>query len=228
MNPSTVIKSHRSTLLLFFAFLLFSLNSNAQTDTLHLYYRGLETKIHDSTEAKIAAWAKSLKGKKVDVEVIAYYNDAQFKKYAQERSDELFIVINRKARDLMTIKSIGPKRGAKSQRSMADIVYTFQGTTPAPVAEEKKKEDKNNKTAGAAAGAVVGVGVGAATNTSNKNEKADTPAPEEKKAKEEKVAAEPKPAKAEKSNSKYDVIMDTTYVNGVMKITKRKVKKQQQ
>ncbi len=219
------MKPTRIALLLCLSILFFQ-NGITQTDTLHLYYRGLETKIQDSTEAKIAKWAKSLNGKKVDVEVLAYYNDAQFKKYSQERSDEIFIVINRKARDLINIKFIGPKKGAKSQRSMADIVYTYQGSTPAPVAEEKKKKETKSEAA-VGVGAAVGVAAGAAAaNTPDaKSEKAAPPT--EKKAKEEKAPKEAKPAKAEKPNSKYDVIMDTTYINGEMKITKRKVKKQQ-
>jgi hypothetical protein len=227
------MKYPQIALLLLSAF-FYSFQGQSQTDTLHIYYRGLETKIQDSTEAKIANWAKSLKGKKVDIEVLAYYNDAQFKKYSQERSDEIYIVINRKARDLINIKFIGPKKGAKSQRSMADIIYTFQGTTPAPVAEEKKKTDKNNKAAGAAAvgvGAAVGVSAASTSNAEPNAEKstptADKKTETTKAPKEEKAPKEAKPVKAEKTNSKYDIIMDTTYVNGVMKITKRKVKKPQ-
>ncbi len=213
------MKSIRIILPLFIA-CLFSQNGLAQSDTLHLYYRGLETKVYDSTEIKITNWAKSLKGRKVDIEVLAYYNDSKFKKYSQERSDELFIVINRKARDLINIKFIGPTKGAKSQRSVADIVYTFQGAadTPAP---STKKDTKENKAAGAAAVGVVG---GAAASTPDaKPEKAT---PSDKKTESQNAAKENKTVKAEKSNSKYDVIMDTTYVNGVMKVTKRKVKKQ--
>lgn len=214
---------------LIFSLVLFSMKGFSQTDTLHIYYRGLETKILDSTEAKIAKWAKSLNGKKVDIEVISYYNDAQFKKYSQERCDELFIIVNRKARELINITFIGPKKGAKSQRSMADIVYSYKdaasatavspsvpavipaaaatgaAATAVPAKEKKTKE----KPAPAAQST-------ASTTAEN------TPAPETK----ENKPKEEKAAKPEKSNSKYDFVMDTTYVNGVMKVTKRKVKKQ--
>jgi len=116
-------------LLLFFS-LAFT-KATAQ-DTLHIYYQNLNTKIVDTNETKIKKWAKSLGGKKVDLQVLCYYNDKEFKKYSQERSDELFLVLNRQARDLINITSNGPVKGAKSQRSKVDIVYTFQGQAPAP------------------------------------------------------------------------------------------------
>ena len=103
----------------------------SQTDTLHLYYQGLQTKTLDSNEAKVGAWAKTFKGKHVDVQVLCYYEKAEYKKYSQERSDEMFIILNRKARDLITITSNAPKKGAKSQRSMVDIVYTSIGVSGA-------------------------------------------------------------------------------------------------
>lgn len=174
---------------------LLSLKGFSQTDTLHIYYRGLETKILDSTEAKIAKWAKSLNGKKVDIEVISYYNDAQFKKYSQERCDELFIIVNRKARELIHITFIGPKKGAKSQRSMADIVYRPQGSVPPPVVEEKKKTEKAAKTGGA-------VVVAGEAGEAKKTEKPEKAVKEEKKTeksakKEEEKSSEKKKEKTE-------------------------------
>lgn len=215
-------------LLVLLGLTLLSFNAFAQSDTLHIYYRGLETKILDSTEAKIAKWAKSLNGKKVDIEVIAYYNDAQFKKYSQERCDELFIIVNRKARELINITFIGPKKGAKSQRSMADIVYTYKDAATSKEVSPAVPAVVPAAAAGAAATAVP------AKEKKNKDKPApaaestssvtaeSAPAPEttETKPKEDKTA------NPEKSNSKYDVVMDTSYVNGVMKVTKRKVKKQ--
>ncbi len=41
----------------------------------------------------------------------------------------MFIILNRKARDLITITSNAPKKGAKSQRSTVDIVYTAIGVS---------------------------------------------------------------------------------------------------
>jgi hypothetical protein len=221
------MKSCRIVFILF-ATLLFSLKGFSQSDTLHIYYRGLETKVLDSTEAKIAKWAKSLNGKKVDIEVISYYNDAQFKKYSQERCDELFIIVNRKARELINITFIGPKKGAKSQRSKADIVYTYKDATVSTSVPPAAAVIPAAAATGAAATAVPAKKAAketpapaAQSSASITPEGTTAPATNEKKPKEE------KPAKVEKANSKYDVIMDTTYVNGVMKVTKRKVKKQQ-
>lgn len=140
---------------LFIAVLLLfsSLSSLNAQDTLHIYYSGLYSKILDSNDVKIAKWAKSLNGKKVNVQVLAYYNASEFKKYSQERADELFLVLNRKARDLINITSIGPVRGQKSQRSRADIVFTPQ-VQDAPIPEkkevaktEKPKEEKSEEKA---------------------------------------------------------------------------------
>lgn len=93
-------------------------------DTVHLYYKGLATKMADSTEAKITAWAKNLKGQHTNVHVIAWYFESEFKKYSVERADEMFIMLNRKARDLMTLGPIETKKGKKSQRSTVDIIYS--------------------------------------------------------------------------------------------------------
>jgi hypothetical protein len=119
--------------------------SVSQTDTLHIYYQGLQTKTLDSNETKIANWAKTLKGKHVDVTVLAYYEKMDYKKYAQERADEMFLSLNRKARDIISIKSIGPKKGEKSQRSTLDIVYKISGSEDKVVAAEKKESAKNTK-----------------------------------------------------------------------------------
>ncbi|HQQ95102.1 MAG TPA: hypothetical protein PLQ93_11150 [Bacteroidia bacterium] len=175
--------------------------ARAQSDTLRLYYLGMQTKVADSNETKIANWAKSLKGKHVDADVFAYYADAAYKKFAVERSAELELIINRKAREIVSIKSIGPKKAAKSLRSRVDIVYTIQGSAPAaqasaPANTEAKKDSL-------------------ARGADHKKEKA---APANTTASENKVK--------EKGDAKHDYVMDTVYVNGVMKVTKRKVKKQ--
>jgi hypothetical protein len=184
---------HRFVFLMILA-VLFSIKGFSQSDTLHIYYRGIETKVQDSTEAKIAKWAKSLNGKKVDIEVISYYSDAQFKKYSVERCDELSLIINRKARDLINVKFIGPKKGVKSLRTRADIVYTPQGTAPAPIAEEKKKTEKEIKTTGTSVAAV-----GAAEN--KKTEKA----PKEEKKNEKSAKKEEAKSTAEKKEKPEDL-----------------------
>ncbi len=233
------MKSTKIIVLLFISAFI-SLSTNSQTDTLHIYYRGLETKVLDSNETKIAAWAKSLNGKKVNIEVITYYHESQFKKYSQERADELFIILNRKARSLINITFIGPKKGEKSQRSIADIVYTYPGSVAAPVSEEKKKTEKDDKSKSAGAAAtVVGAGVVIGASSAESASPAKSEKKTEKKAekpvekKEEKIVEKKEEKKVEKkeekkstpSNSKYDVITDTIYINGIMKINKRKVKK---
>ncbi len=182
---------------------LCSLQSFSQTDTLHLYYVGLQTKTADSTEAKITAWAKKLVGKHVDVEVLAYYNESGYKQYAQERSDELFLILNRKARDLITIKTIGPKKGVKSQRSMVDIVYTSVSSSSQPITENKQTKNDDltntnnaNKTE-----------INSKNNSSNqKNDKSNL-------------------ASTSESKKNIEYTIDSVYINGVLKVTKRKVKK---
>ena len=129
MKKYSLSKPNFKVLILLSVITLFAYPSMSQTDTLHLYYQGLQTKTLDSNEAKVGEWAKTLKGKHVDVQVLCYYEKAEYKKYSQERSDEMFIILNRKARDLITITSNAPKKGVKSQRSMVDIVYTAIGVS---------------------------------------------------------------------------------------------------
>src|SRR5438046_1102073 len=70
----------------------------SQEGTLHLNYQAIKTEPHDTTLAKIDQWVKKLNGQHVDISVIGYYNKVEFRKYAQQRCDELFLVLNRKAR----------------------------------------------------------------------------------------------------------------------------------
>jgi hypothetical protein len=138
--------------------LLTSPSANAQQDTLHLNYHFTQIAPHDSTSKKIDAWIKSLNGKRVDISVVAYYHKAEFRKFAQERCDELYLVLNRKARAQLNIGSIGPKKGKDWQRTMVDIVYSApSGVVSKPVTpketegtEEKKpgevKPEKKDKT----------------------------------------------------------------------------------
>ena len=110
-------------------------------DTLHLNYVQIQTKIPDTTDAKIDKWIKKLNGQHVDVRVVAYYSKADFKKFAEERANDLFLILNRKARPLFNIVSVGPKKGENYQRSMVDIIYTYSSGAPAAAkAAETKKE----------------------------------------------------------------------------------------
>lgn len=124
----------------------------AQSDTLHLHYLGTQIQLHDTSVARIEHWAKSLNGKHVDIEVLAYFHKSEFKKFASQRADELFLELNRKARSLITITFIGPRKGADSQRSMVDVVYrpsvspeeaaAAKARTEAQEAAEKKKKEE--------------------------------------------------------------------------------------
>lgn len=148
-NKTTLISRAKSgALALLFIFCGHS--SFSQTDTLHINYDQVKTIPHDTSLAKIDAWVKKLNGMHVDVTVIAYYSKIEFKKYAQERADEMFLVLNRKARNLITIEFIGPKKGANSQRSRVDIVYK-KSVSPeelaAAAAKEKEEADKKKETA---------------------------------------------------------------------------------
>lgn len=139
---------------IFFLTLSFTRNTCfAQSDTLRIYYQGYNTKMLDSNEAKIGNWAKNLNGKHVNVDVLCYYYEAEHKKEATERSEELWLILNRKARELITIKSNSPKKGEKFQRTRVDIVYSFADAAHTALTENKtenkeskKKEDAKNKT----------------------------------------------------------------------------------
>ncbi len=188
-------------------------------DTLHIYYQGLQTKILDSNDAKISKWVKSLNGRKVQIEIYSYYEKGEFKKYMTERTDELFMVVNRKARDFITVKFMGAVKGKKSQRSVADLVYTIDGvpssnsnastispkkekdasTKPNKKEKEEKEEEKNE--------------------VAEKNENTNSGTKEE-----EKEVKEKKVEKSKKDLPKPGYVYDTTYVNGKAKITKTKIK----
>ncbi len=101
----------------------FSSSAYSQVDTLHLYYHHTQIAPPDSIQAKIEKWAKALTGKHVDIQVVAYYHKPEFKKFSQQRLDELFITLNRKARAVITIESMTTKKGEDYQRTMVDIIY---------------------------------------------------------------------------------------------------------
>jgi hypothetical protein len=139
-------------LFIFTALLSFYGTLYSQKDTVHIYYRGLATDLVDSNDVKLTNWAKSLKGKHWDVEIYSYYDNSDFKKYMAERAENLNLVVIRKARDFITIKFMGPVKGKKSQRNVANVVYT--PSIDAAVAQasqankEEKKEEKKEKEKG--------------------------------------------------------------------------------
>lgn len=116
------MRGHTTKLAVIICFITASLFTKAQ-DTLHLNFHHTQVTVHDSLQKKVEAWAKSLNGKHVNINVYGYYHRPEFRKFAQQRCDEMFLVLNRKARSLITIESIGPKKGEDYQRTRVDIVY---------------------------------------------------------------------------------------------------------
>ncbi len=129
-------------LIIFCALIGFSNKSYSQRDTLHIYYLGSQTKVLDSNDVKITNWANSLKGKHFDIEIFAYYDNSDFKKFMAERAENLQVVVTRKIRDLITISFSGPKKGKKWQRNMADIIYD----RPVKPQIEEKPAEKSDST----------------------------------------------------------------------------------
>ncbi len=188
----------------------------AQRDTLRLYYQGVKTEVADSNIAKLAQWASKLpKDRKTNIDIVAYYDNSDFKKFMVERAENVFLQVNRKARDLVQINKTEALRGKKNQRYQVDIIFDTNAPAAQPVAAEPKKEEKKEEP---------------------KPVKKETP---EKKEEKKEVAAEPKKKeekkeekmdvkredKVEPKSDKYEYVTDSTYVNGVLKVTTRKIKK---
>jgi len=138
---------YNSKLIILCALFGYCNNYYSQKDTLHIYYLGSQTNVLDSNDAKITKWAKSLKGKKTDVEIYAYYDKSDFKKFMAERADNIKTVVIRKARDFTTIQFSGPMKGEKWQRNRADIIYDRpRKEEPEEKVEEKIEEKKSDST----------------------------------------------------------------------------------
>lgn len=114
-------------------------------DTLHLYYSGMQTKLADSNEVKIDKWVRAFKGKKFEYDIIAYYEKGEFKQVATDKIEELYLVINRKARDFSKVGFQGAKKGNKAQRTNVDIVYIIT-EVEAPPLEPTPIENKVDST----------------------------------------------------------------------------------
>lgn len=193
------------------ALFLITITVKSQSDTLHLYYKGLQTALLDSNETKIGNWAKKLNGKHVNIEIISYYEKSEFKKYSETRADEALLIVNRKARELVTVNFSGPRKGEKSQRSTVDIVYTTGGASPVKTVEKEVKEKKEN-----ADKTKTEVKEKVAQEKKEKKEDA-----KEKKKEVEKKVEEKKEVVKEKTTEKNNVLYDTSYVNGEMTLTKK-------
>ncbi len=226
-------KYHIARATLVFALLICCNTLFSQKDTLHIYYQGLQTNIADSNDLKITNWFKAIKAKggHYDVEIYAYYESSTYKKFMVERAENLHLVVNRKARDLITVKFFGPLKGQKWQRCMADVVYVPTGTAiqePAkapkkekevPAAEPKKETEAVVETSAPAE---------KKEEASPKPQSETTPvAAKEEKPKKEKPKKEEKVKEEKVKNKSYEYVMDSVYVNGQLKVTKRKVKKQE-
>src|SRR5436190_12114400 len=128
-------------IMFFIAIALFANFRGLSQDTLHLNYNQVQTVLADTSVAKIEKWVKKLNGQHVNISVYCYYSKPEFKKYSQQRADELFLELNRKARNLITIDFIGPKKGDNWQRSMADVEYV-KSLTPAEIKAKQEADAK--------------------------------------------------------------------------------------
>jgi hypothetical protein len=185
-----------------------------QQDTLHLNYHHSQTTLHDTSIAKLDKWIATLKGQKTDIKVYAYYSKGQYEKFAQERADNLFIILNRKARTTFSFESIGPKKGKEWQRSMVDIVYSKPG---AAVATDKPKTETKTDEKGKSEAQPE---VKAADN----RKPAPKPKPEKAEPAKKETAAQPASEKPGPAPDTEHYRYDTVFVNGKMKVTKTKLK----
>lgn len=126
---------------------IFCLNQAFSQDTLHLDFGATQTAPDKAMEDKIVAWGKTLNGKKQDINIIAYYHKGEFKKFAEQRVEEMFLSVNRKVRDLVTIKTQEAQKGENYQRTRVDIIYWAEGSDPKTMADKKKAEEKAAKDA---------------------------------------------------------------------------------
>jgi hypothetical protein len=126
---------------------IFCINQGFSQDTLHLDFKATQTVPDKVIEDKIVAWGKTLNGKKQDINIVAYYHKGEFKKFAEERLQEMFLSVNRKVRELVTIKTQEAKKGEDYQRTRVDIIHWAEGSDPKTMADKKKAEEKAAKEA---------------------------------------------------------------------------------
>ncbi|MCC6372639.1 MAG: hypothetical protein IT236_16670 [Bacteroidia bacterium] len=216
MKTSPILRDFKT---LFFALALTfaSVSGYSQWDTLHLYYKGLQTALLDSNEVKIGAWAKKLNGKHVVVDIVSYYEKSDFKKYSETRAAEALLIVNRKARDLVQINFSGAKKGEKSQRSTVDIIYIEVGSNTKPVADKKENA---TKTKDEAKEKVAVESKEKKEKVKEKKEEVKGKVKEKEKEVEEKKETVNKNTK-EKSDADPRIKYDTSYVNGEMVLTKK-------
>jgi hypothetical protein len=122
-------------------------NTGFSQDTLHLDFGNTQVVPDKAIEDKLVAWGKTLNGKKQDIMIVAYYHKGDFKKFAEQRVEEMFLSVNRKVRNLVNIKSQEAKKGEDYQRTRVDIIYYPEGQDAKSVAEKKKADEKAAKEA---------------------------------------------------------------------------------
>lgn len=171
----------------------------AQPDTLHLYYHHTATTPHDTTLAKMDKWIKSLNGQHQDLRIVGYFHKYEFRKFAQERVDEMFLVVNRKARSLFTIKETVAQRGKDYQRTTVDLIYQRTGGGEKKAAA--KAADKPAKKEETSSGDDDSKGKAVKAEKSDKSDKADKSGKSEK-ADKEKKAVKKEEAREDKSDEK--------------------------
>jgi hypothetical protein len=221
MRPSLAVS--KFFLILFVAFVC---HVHAQ-DTLHLDFGNTQTVPDKAMEDKIVAWGKTLNGQKQNIKVYAYYHKGEFKQFAQQRLDEMYLSINRKVRDLVNIKEQETKKGDNYQRTRVDIIYWAEGSVVAKPGKTDTKKTNDNSNA---------------TTTKTDNKKTDNKKTDTKKTTDNTEEDAPTTAVANPNGTgkdagkkkgdegktiKYDPAkeyLDSTYVNGVLKINKKKKK----
>jgi hypothetical protein len=129
-----------------FSILFISIHScYSQQDTIRLHYQGTQTKLLDSSEAKIDKWVKNLKGRKADVKIVGYYEKSEFKDVAKARLEDIQMVIIRKARETVTIKKLGTDKGPKAKRTCVEIIATVYASEAELEAKAKAEEEAKAK-----------------------------------------------------------------------------------
>lgn len=206
----------------------------AQSDTLHLNFAPTQTVPNDSIEARIVKWGKSLKGQHVDIDVVAYYHKSDFKNLADARVDEMYLSLNRKVRDLITIKSQGSKKGKDSQRTRVDIIYWPSGTDgKAAIADKKKddkkddkktdkKDEKKDKKEDSKVSSNTNNNTKSDNNTSSSNSQTNNNTKSSETDSKGNIVINSTPTGKSYNDTKAEV--DTVYVNGVPKLVKKKKK----
>lgn len=221
--------------ILLICLIAFACPVNAQ-DTLHLDFGNTQVVPDEKMEAKIVAWGKTLNGKKQDINVFAYFHKGEFKQFAQQRLDEMYLSINRKVRDLVNIKLQEVKKGENYQRTRVDIIYWPEGSNPKAggkkkddVAKEDKKDKKEDKKDDKKDSKTAKTDDKKSNDKKADDKKSDDSKSDDKKAGNDgQVGKDAGKKKGDEGKTiKYNPekeYLDSTYVNGVLKVTKRKKK----